>query len=152
VTPVEFEVDGKTYQATNLDLFVAFDVQRRILPIFVGGVDSIAAIFRNRAPGSTPALVDLLDAKIADTVEPIVKALAAMSNADSEFVIKSCLAVVRRKENDAWAPILVAGRIAYQDIRIRAMLEMTWKVLSLDILPFIDALIPASKSDGQGST
>lgn len=145
--PVEFKVGEFDYRAPRLDVFVAFDVYRKLFPVFVGSVDAIIAVFKRARPGEDPTLADFLDAKVANTIEPLVSALSKMSNDDADFVIKSCLSVVSRRENDQWAPIMAGTRIAYADIRVPDMIHLVWRVVRQDVLPFTSALRENSTSD-----
>lgn len=59
--------------------------------------------------------------------KPLTTAISTMSDSDSEYVIKRCLDVCRRRTGPAWARIIdqKSGAMMYQDINMRTMIELT---------------------------
>ncbi len=63
--------------------------------------------------------------------KPVVEALAAMPEAECEFILGSCMAACQRKQGDAWADVWseAAGQPMFADITMPEMLQITFAVL-----------------------
>lgn len=57
------------------------------------------------------------------------QSIVHMSDEDSEYVLKSCLAVTQRKSDGVWANVLAGDRLMYSDIRLTEMMEIVEHVL-----------------------
>lgn len=126
--------DGVAYNIGNLDTFTQFHVGRRIMPI-VGRV--LPAIPILIAEGVTEEQRILL-------VAPMVAGeLSQMTDADSEYVIHKCLAVVKRKdETGGWAKMMDGRSLMFQDIKLNTMIGLVLAVIKENMGDFftIEAL------------
>lgn len=123
----EFTISGNTYKAGKLDAFKQFHVARRIAPVLSG-----LGVFIEVAK------VDPLAA-----VGPVAEAIGKMTDADSEYVIYTCLGVVQRKQpgvNLGWGPVTSSGGMMYDDIDMAVMLQLVWHVLQVNLAGFLNAL------------
>lgn len=110
-----------------MNAFQQFHTARKLGPIFSKmGADTIR---------TDP------DATLVQMLEPIVDALAAMSEEDCNYILHRCLSVVEREDSGRWAPIWIdhAKRLQYQDIDMTAMIQITLQVLTDNLGPFIAA-------------
>jgi hypothetical protein len=70
--------------------------------------------------------------------KPITTAISTMSDADSEYIIKKCLAVCRRKTGNTWASVIDrnSGVMMYQDIDMRTMITLVAHVVKENLGDF----------------
>lgn len=133
---IEFEQGGIAYRADKLDAFAQLHVSRKIFPI----VPKLIPIFVKLQAGGEAALRDDL-AGLATAAGPFADALAAMSNADVDYVVKTCLSVVRRNQNGAWSPLIVDGALMYADVGLEQILPVVVRVLRDNLGNFIQGLL-----------
>lgn len=112
---MEFEIKGERYSVSKMDAFKQFHVSRRLAPVLSGLAASAAG-------GKTD---------FSAFLQPIAEAVAAMPDADCDYVLHACLAVTRRKQGDAWVPVYNAGNKAlmFDDIDLAAMLTIATKAI-----------------------
>ncbi len=132
---LEFEVAGHTYRAGRMDAMTAFHVMRRLTPVL--------ASFREMGQAN-----DMFAA-----LEPVARAVAGMSDADSELVLGACLSVCERRQDGGrgWARIwsVEAKRPMFDDIDIAAMLQVAFHVIQGALGPFFPGLPLASTGADQ---
>lgn len=131
---VEFEIGGNNYRAAKLNAFQQLHVSRKL-----GGV----------LPKIVPALLAVTEengtdvASLLTAFEPAAEALAAMPEADVDFVFHTCLSVVSRQQGPAWSAIWnQQGKILqFSDIELPQMTEIVFKVLQDSLGPIMAGLI-----------
>jgi hypothetical protein len=140
---LEFQIDDVTYQAGKLNAFQQLHVSRKLSPVL---------------PKLLPAFLSLtkeeLDSKdlatIAEAVAPATEVLASMADADVEYVIGTCMTVVKRAlpGNAGWTKAWneAANLPMYEDIDLGVMLQITWKVLGDSLGNFFSVLLTDAKS------
>lgn len=118
----EFEFKGATYRIGNLTPMQEFHCVRRVAPILAAL--GIGAADLKAAADATPE--ELLGA----IGKPVLDVLAHMSNEDVEYVFDTCLSVVSRRVGDGkFGPVMVGGRMQYQDVDMPAMVRLCIEVL-----------------------
>lgn len=127
----DFTISGQNYKSGKMDAFTQFHVSRRLAPVFT----DLQSAFTDGAADWTKG------------VDAAVGAISKMSDADSEYVLKSCLNVTQRQVGQAWSPVQVQGRMQYQDIDMSVMLQIAWRVLQENLSPFLTGL-PGLSSAG----
>lgn len=137
---LEFQLEGADYRASKLAAFAQLHVSRRIAGILPKAVPALAA-----ASGDTSDLGALMIA-----FEPAAEALAAMPEADVDYVYQTCLAVVVRKQGEAWASVwsTSAKALMFADIEALQMSQIVFRVLQDSLGSFISGLlakVPAAK-------
>lgn len=107
------EVDGKLYSIGGLDTFTQLNIARRLAPLSVliqGMTDE-----RN---------------KDKDTTMLVVLMLAQLSDSDSDYVVKKCLAVVTLQQKDSWAKVLSpSGELMFDDMSMQTVINLTTQVV-----------------------
>lgn len=114
---MEFEIKGQQYRAGRLDAFKQFHVARRLAPL-LGGI----------AKGG--------QGDFSAFLQPMAEALAGMPDADCDFILNTCLAVVQRQQGNAWAPIIKGKELMFEDIDMGSMIQITIKVIQENLGSF----------------
>lgn len=127
----EFEVQGKQYRSTKMSARKQFHVARKLGPIF--SKLGLGAVRKQDGEAKAFDMMDLL--------EPAVDALAEMSEADCDFVFDHCLAVVQVYDSNRWVNIWndQAKRLAFEDIDLMVMIQISMHVLKDNLGNFINA-------------
>jgi len=141
---MQFEINGQQYQSGKLDAFKQFHVARRLAPL-ISGVS--AALKGDAAPSAEGAAADSVQPQpeqrkdFADFLEPMADALAHMPDADCDYILFTCLGVVKRQQGDGWAKVLAPGgrTLMFEDIDMGAMINITLKVIQENIGGFFFA-------------
>jgi hypothetical protein len=133
---VEFELSGNTYRAGKMDAFKQFHVSRKIAPI----VPTLIPIFVRLSKDKK--LTEDLGA-FSELLGPFAEGLAGMSDADSEYIIATCLAVVSRESNGNWAAVWNKGANScmFDDMDLGVMMQIVIKVVQDSLGPFIQGLL-----------
>lgn len=135
---IEFEIGGQTYRAAKLDTFKQLHVSRKVGPV-LPKLLPVFLQFTKSAKDGGPA--DDLTA-IAVAVEPLTQALADMPDADFEYVVNTCLAVVQRSQMNNWAPVYTAGAgLMFDDIDLGATVQLVAKVIWHSLGPFLSGFL-----------
>lgn len=122
----EFEVGGFEYVSGKLDAFQQLNVGRKLTP-FLPAIGMAALAFRGEAEGKSRE--DLIS-EVAG-LEPVTKALASAPNEDVDYICKTCLAVVQRKDpaNQRLWPVQRDGVLMFNDIDALTMLQIVFEVV-----------------------
>ncbi|MDE1905298.1 MAG: hypothetical protein KGH75_02450 [Rhodospirillales bacterium] len=116
--PIDFELGGQSYRAGGMSPLVQFHVVRRLAP-FMGAMAQLKG----------------------SGVQPIMEAVAGMADADCEYVLFACLGTAKRRQGDAWAPVLAGEhQIMFADIDLGLMLQLAARVIQSDLASFFGAL------------
>lgn len=117
----EIEIEGNLYRVGRLNAFKQFHVVRRLAP----------ALFALGEVGSNPKnLQDDISALAA--MGPVAEAVSKLSDADSEYVLNTCLLVCKRQaEGGVWAPVKVQGAVNLQfdDIKLPTMMRLVFETI-----------------------
>jgi hypothetical protein len=130
---MQLTINDQIYAIGKIDAVKQFHVARRLAPALValGG----AAIVVLKQGGA------LTDAAAVASIGPLVEVIAGMSDDDSEYVLRACLAVVSRRSGDGWAPVQNAqGGLMFQDVDMSVMLRLTFAVIKDNLGNFMLAL------------
>jgi hypothetical protein len=111
---MDFEINGQQYRSGKLNARQQFHVARRLAPV-LGGLATASQ-------GNTEDFATFL--------QPIADAIAGMSDADCDYVLDNCLAVVKRQQGSAWANIFVNKAQMFEDIDMGVMLQIASKVIT----------------------
>lgn len=134
---VEFNLNGQTYRAGKLDAFKQFHLSRKLAPI----VPTLIPVFVKLSRDGDLAK-DI--AGIAAIVQPFADGIAAMTDADSEYVLSTCLGAVQRSTGqNTWAPIWsqAAKSCMFDDIDLGVMVQLVMQVVQDSLGPFIRGLL-----------
>jgi hypothetical protein len=130
----EFLVDGHTYHVDPLSTFDQFDIARRVAPIV-----TMLLLQKDRTKlkeGFARAFVSLS---------------SGISREDGQAILTLCMARVSRQSSVGFAPVVVAGKMMFEDVELPQMLELLWHVLLLSkIIDFFDVPVSSSKEPAAG--
>lgn len=142
---MQFEINGHQYQSAKLDAFKQFHVARRLAPLLSG----VGAALRGTgtAPVSAEGESAAVSAEAAPQadfsgfLEPMADALAHMPDADCDYILFTCLAVVQRQQGNGWAKVVAPGSrsLMFEDIDMGEMIGITLKVIQENIGGFFSA-------------
>lgn len=133
---IEFTVGEQKYRTDRkIDVFKQQNIVRRLAPLVAALVDASAGSPVEIAAGAAAAVLGNL--------QSLAQAVSEMKDADSDYVFKTCLAVVsRRLPNDTgWAKLTSpAGDLMYEDVDLLALYQITWRVLEENLAGFFTGL------------
>lgn len=142
----EFKVGPNTYRSGKLDCFDQWNVFRRISPLWQS---LFTAIAEARQKGIK---LDNLDfAAVASNLRPIADAVAKMTDADSDYVMKKCMSVAHRQDPSTrtWMPLLAPhGALMFQDIDMMAMLRVSIETMQENLGGFFVVFRPQVADPG----
>ncbi|MBB3808752.1 phage tail assembly chaperone [Pseudochelatococcus contaminans] len=123
----QFEASGHTYRYGRIDARRQAHIVRRLAPMMVSVTSASEA-------GS---LSDLA------SIEPLTKAVAAMTDEDFDYVVDICLSVTSRQQDGGlgWAPVWSANarRMMFDDIDLLALLGIVSQVIQGNLGGFFRA-------------
>ncbi|WP_079218932.1 phage tail assembly chaperone [Herbaspirillum robiniae] len=134
---VELELGENAYSIGKMSAMKQFHVSRRIAPL----IPKLIPLFtRVKAAGGVN--VDDLDG-LAEVLQPFADSLAEMNDADAEYVMGACMAVVQRKNEYGWTAAWneQAKMPMFQDIDLGVMLPLTVRCIVANLGPFIQGLL-----------
>jgi hypothetical protein len=136
----ELEVEGRQYRTGKLNAFKQFHLMRKLLPLFSGMGESLSQM---------PATVGSGEGQFWHSLSPIAQAVADMSDDDSEWIIKTCLAAVTVFNGRNWVPVATpTGELMFEDIDLSQMLQLAFGVIQENLGNFFPGALP-NGSDGE---
>lgn len=150
----DLEIKGRTYRVGKLSAMAQFHVSRKVAPL----LPPLITLWEQALKAEKPLQDSLAD--VAELSMPFLHGLSKLPNEQLEYVIGECMAVVMRRDGNAAFPIWSASARApmYEDIDMTVMLQITVRVITDSLGPFIDGWLtsPASHptetaTDGQAS-
>lgn len=131
----EFPVGGHTYRVEPLSTFDSFDIARRVAPVI-----TMLVMQKDR---------DKLQEGFA---RAFVSLSSGITREDGQAILTLCMARVSRQDQVGFAPIMVAGKMMYEDIGMEQMLQLLWHVLLLSkIIDFFDVPVSSLKKPAAGA-
>lgn len=131
-----FDVDirGTQYRVGKLSAMKQLHVSRKIAPL----LPPLLPIMLRLDAGKPGALTENL-AALPELVQPFADGLAALPDEHADYVVGECLAVVQRRQGNAWFSIWAAGakQPTYDDIDLAVVMDLTVKVIADSLGPFI---------------
>lgn len=143
----ELEIGGNTYRINSMPAMTQFHVMRKLGPVLPGIVPMLAQAAtaiphegEGQGYGSAMATVDGV-AAIAMAAQPLLDGLAAMADADAEYVINHCLSAVMRKDTGgkSWSAVHRDGVTMFDDIDMIGRMQLIWSVLRENYAGFFRA-------------
>lgn len=143
----EINVGPHRYMVGRLDAFAQFHVSRRIAPVVPTLLPVLAEFSKNEVQAA------LASAQSADQVEitafsglgvavmPFAEALAQMSDDNADYVIKTCLSVVKRVTDGGLSAVSRQGNLMFDDLDLSALLPLVIAVLRSSLGNFIQGLL-----------
>lgn len=143
----ELEISGNAYRINTMPAMTQFHVMRKLGPVLPGIVPMLAQAAaaiphegEGQGEGSAMATVDGV-AAIAIAAQPLLDGLAAMADADAEYVINHCLSAVMRKDTGgkSWSAVHRDGVTMFDDIDMSSSMQLVWAVLRENYTAFFRA-------------
>lgn len=142
----EIEIKGQTYSVGRLDALRQFHLTRRIAPLAISGGLSLADLRRG-------AVINPDD--LMASMAPMASVLAAMSDEDVEYVLATCLSVVKRRQEfsgqASWSPAAHGAQPMFDDIDMAVMLRLAVAVLQENLAGFMRGLDDTAPSDSSSA-
>jgi hypothetical protein len=129
----EVEVNKHTYVIGTLDAFQQLKIVKRLAPSIASIRASVSAI----PDDSKESVLEVL-------AEPIAKALASLSDEDSELIVRLCLGVCSRKTPSGLMPVQRANTIMFSDLDLFSMLGLAYNVIEDNLGSFFSTDQPSS--------
>jgi hypothetical protein len=134
----QFELNGAAYTSGRLDAMKQFHVTRRLLPILAEMGMSASMLAQLREEEATGGIVGVMG--------PVMDIISKMPDEDVEYIVRTCLAVVKRQQGEAWAPVQAAnGHLMFADIDMTVMIRLTIEVLKGNLEGFFGTPPSAAK-------
>ena len=142
----ELEIGGNAYRINSMPAMTQFHVMRKLGPVLPGIVPVLAQAAAalpqadGQEDGGTMTTVDGV-AAIAMAARPLLDGLAAMADADAEYVINHCLSAVMRRDHGgkSWNAVSRDGVTMFDDIDLMTSMQIVWAVLRENYTGFFRA-------------
>ena len=138
----EFEIDGVTYRAERLTAMKQGHVSRRIAPIIPSLLPIAMQVMKAMAADDAKTLSAAQESRILallahpEVLQPLADRLAALKDEDFEYIVDTCLSVVKRRVGDSWMPVWVPQAHRATD----AAMEDMSKILPLVVRVIVSSL------------
>ncbi|MDD2775510.1 MAG: hypothetical protein PHU06_06115 [Gallionella sp.] len=152
----EFEINGRTFRSTKMNVFEQLHVARKLLPLLGTLMDQFNEADFKSAELDAPEPVDEVDVAapspasrktMAKVITAIGTALSNLSQEDTESVLGSCLSVVTiRQAKDSWVKIWnkEAKRLQFEDLTLIDLLLISQKVIEENVGNFFPGAAPST--------
>ena len=142
----ELEIGGNAYRINSMSAMTQFHVMRKLGPVLPGIVPVLAQAAaalpqaNDQGDGGAMTTVDGV-AAIAMAARPLLDGLAAMADADAEYVINHCLSAVMRRDpgGKSWNAVSRDGVTMFDDIDLMTSMQIVWAVLRENYTSFFRA-------------
>lgn len=126
-------IDNINYSVGKLNPLKQFHLVRRLVPLLAKSSEGIAAL---QAGGSQSA------GDLSRMLLPMVDELARMPDAEAEYIIFTCLSVVKRDTGaSGFAPVLSSSNdLMFQDMTMEIMLKLVVEVIKVNLSGFFAGL------------
>jgi len=137
----EVELEGHSYRTGRLNTIQQWEIFRRLGPV----IPALSAEFREGVE-ATPGARWLMAG--------VTGSLGALPQADSDYVLQACLAVVDRRDPNTghWFRVGANGRIMYEDIDLLSLLQLMDLVVQENLQNFFAKLRSASVAAEEQTT
>ena len=150
----EIELNGAQYSIGRLTAKQQLHVSRRIAPVIPAMIPAFLKLAAKlKAAGGAEASTSsaekakrLLEADLSDlgeALQPFADALAALNDADADYVFDNCLSAVQRRQETGWARVvsLEQKTMMFQDMDLGVILPLVVQVIVANLGPFIQGLL-----------
>jgi hypothetical protein len=121
----EIEIGELRFQLAPLNAKDQFHLFRRVAPLMAGLGEGFSSIAETARDDDT-----ITDGQVVRIMSPLFKVLSEMSDAECDYIIDKCMSRVRMFNGTQWAPIMVAGRLQYENvIDMSVMMRLTVETL-----------------------
>jgi hypothetical protein len=123
---MDFSINGSEYRSGKLDAKKQFHLARRLGPVLA------------KLPGVAES----------EIFSAVAEEIAGMSDENCDYILDTCMSVVKRQQGDAWAPIFNAraGVMQFDDIDMATMLQIARHVIEENLAGFFGGRLGLSAS------
>jgi hypothetical protein len=136
----DVEIAGINFRIGKLSAFQQFHIVRRIAPLLSGLGETFA---RAPAPAAEGEAVPAEESnpELWSALGPVADALAKMTDADTEYVLKLCLGVCQRQQDGGlWSRVVgPSGQTMFDDIDLGVMMQLVFAVVQENLSGFFSA-------------
>ena len=132
----ELSLGQDLYQIGRLPALAQFHVTRRVAPILANMGVSVIDSLRPTGKLSEDDMVSVMG-----TAAEVV---SKMTDTDVNYVIFTCLSVVRKKQESVWAAVVNGQQFMFQDMDMQLMMKLTVAVLKENLSGFFQQPTAAS--------
>ena len=125
------------YRIGKLSALQQLHVSRRLAPILASMGVSLSAISAG-AKGSNDDFAAML--------APVTEIVARMPDDEVNYIIFTCLSCVSRVVDNRAAPVSVGNALMFDDLDMKAMLELTVAALKDNLGNFLQGLVAETQS------
>ncbi len=139
---ISFRHDGQDYIAERLSAMQQLHVSRRIAPL----IPPLIPVFM--ALAEKGELMDRIS-DCAALAQPFADALASMPDDSAEFVISTCMSVVKRKNGEIYAPVWnsTAKLPMFSELNdMSVLLPIVVRVIQDNLGRFIEGLLTSKQA------
>ncbi len=136
----EFQIGGVEYRTARLNARQQWNVVRRLAPLLAAAGD----LLKLAAPATEGDDAPKDDAFAA--FAPFAEALAGLTDDASDYILDTCMRATARRSGDQWRPIFNGGVMMFDDIDMKAMLQIAWNVMQESLSGFLGDLPGLSRS------
>lgn len=140
----EFSVNGQDYRSAKLDAMRQFHLSRKLAPIIPTLIPVFLKLAESRKASNKPLTEDL--SSFSDLLEPFAEGIAGMSDEHAEYILGTCMSVVKRQQGTAWSPVWNNAQkvCMFDDIDAGSMIQIGFQVIRESLGPFISGLLSSS--------
>ena len=138
MSQVEFDIGGVSYRADRLDAFKQLHLTRKLAPMvpkLVPILDRLQKAFK-----AGKGVADDLS-EFAEAAGPFADAFAALPDENVDYIVKTCLSVVRRQQGATWSPIMLGDALMFSDLDIGQMIPIVFRVIRENLGNFMQGLL-----------
>lgn len=131
----EITIAGNTYRYGKLNAFAQFHLERRIMPL----VFSAFPVFFGAADKKEDSVVSFKD--ILEKSKPLADVLSKMSDEDADYITRTCLSVIQRKQGMEWVSVMSDGHLMFDDLDAFETVLLSFFVIRRNLANFMQKLV-----------
>ena len=131
----EITIAGNTYRYGKLNAFQQFHIERRIMPL----VFSALPVFFGTTGKTEESVTSFQD--ILEKSRPLADFLSKMSDEDADYVTRTCLSVIQRKQGMEWVSLMSDGRLMFDDLDAFETVLLSFFVIRRNLANFMQKLV-----------
>lgn len=141
----EFNVNGQNYRSAKIDAMRQFHLSRKLAPIIPTLIPAFLELAKTSKASGKPLSSDDISS-LSGLLEPFAEGIAGMSDEHAEYILGTCMSVVKRQQGTAWVSVWSDGQkvCMFDDIDAGTMIQIGFQVIRESLGPFISGLLSNS--------
>ena len=132
----EITIAGNTYRYGKLNAIEQFHLERRILPLVFSAFPAFSSVMGEKGEDAVISWEEVIEKS-----KPLADTLSGMSDEDAEYVTRTCLGVVHRKQGMEWSPVMSDGNLMFDDLDAFEMVLLSFFVIRRNLANFMQKLV-----------